>query len=388
MGVIMLFEFATANKIIFGCGSFFEAAKVAVKMGKKIFLITGHDNNRAKPLLEILKEHNSEVAIFNVSGEPTVEMVSMAVKKARLSCCDLVIGIGGGSVLDTGKVVAALLANSGELMEYLEVIGEGKQINNPSIPYIAIATTAGTGAEVTRNAVLDSPEHKVKVSMRSPYMLPYMAVVDPKLTLSTPPLVTASTGLDALTQVIEPYVSNKANPLTDTICKEGIMRAGRSLKKAFEDGSNIEAREDMAIASLFGGLALANAKLGAVHGMAGPMGGMYNIPHGIICARLLPLVMEKNLNALRSRSPDSLVIKRFDIIAQILTGNSAANAIDGVKWIKELCFSLKIPPLSKYGVVETDFASIIKKSQKASSMKGNPIVLNEEELSEILKEAV
>jgi len=290
-------------------------------------------------------------------------------------------------VLDTGKVVATMLTNTGKLEDYLEVVGAGKALTQAAAPHIAIPTTAGTGAEVTRNAVLGVPEHRVKVSMRSPLMLPRLAVVDPDLTHSMPPSVTALTGLDALTQLIEVYVSNKANPLTDGLCREGLKRAGRSLLKAYEDGSNSIAREDMAIASLFGGLGLANAKLGAVHGFAGPLGGMFSAPHGAICARLLPFVMEANVRALKNREPDSMVLSRYDEVAQLLMGQTPARADDGVRWIRNLCAALNVPSLAEFGLSERDFPAAVAKAQKSSSMKGNPIKLTDDELLGILKEA-
>ena len=215
-------------------------------------------------------------------------LVRQGVELARREQCDLVIAFGGGSAIDAGKAIAALLANGGELTDYLEVIGKGQPLRHPSVPFIAVPTTAGTGSEVTRNAVLASAEHQVKVSMRSPLMLPRLAVVDPELTLELPPAVTASTGLDALTQLIEPYVSIRANPLTDGFCLEGLRRVSRSLRRAYHAGRDITAREDMSLASLLGGLALANAGLGVVHGFAAPVGGMFHAPHGAICAALLP----------------------------------------------------------------------------------------------------
>jgi alcohol dehydrogenase class IV len=299
-----------------------------------------------------------------------------------------VIGLGGGSVLDTGKAIAALLTNGGDPLDYLEVIGRGQSITQPAAPYIAIPTTAGTGAEVTRNAVLGSPEHRVKVSLRSPYMLPRLALVDPELTLTMSPPVTASTGLDALTQLIEPYVSPKANPLTDALCLDGMHRAARSLRRAYTHGDDLTAREDMALASLFGGLALANARLGAVHGFAGVFGGMFDSPHGAVCAALLPHCMATNIKALQQRQPDSEALRRFDEVAQILTGDSEVTAVDGVAWVEVLCEELLIPGLGAYGLRERDFPELIEKSSKASSMQGNPIKLTMEEMGEILKRAI
>ena len=384
----MRFEFATATRIIFGQGVFHEVVQLAAEMGSHAFVITGHTNKRAEPLLKQLNKQQIKYITFNVSGEPTTTIVKAATLQARREKCDLVISIGGGSVLDIGKAIAAMLTNSGKLEDYLEVVGKGKPLTNNCRPHIAIPTTAGTGAEVTRNSVLGVPEYKVKVSMRSPLMLPTVAVVDPELTYSMPQSITASTGLDALTQLMEAYVCNKANPLTDGICREGLKRAGRSLRQAYNDGNNHAAREDMALASLFGGLALANAKLGAVHGFAGPLGGMISAPHGVICARLLPYVSQLNVQALQKRANSSPALARYDEVAQLLTGDVIAKATDGIQFMQELCETLKVPSLTEFGLKEKDFRLVVEKACKSSSMKGNPVTLTEKELLEILENSI
>jgi alcohol dehydrogenase class IV len=286
--------------------------------------------------------------------------------------------------MDAGKAIAALVTNSGEIYDYLEVIGKGVPITVPSLPMIAIPTTAGTGAEVTRNAVINSPEHTLKVSIRSPLLLPRLALIDPELTRGLPPDITASTGLDALTQLIEPFVSLKANSLTDAICRDGITRIAHSLLPAYVTDEPL-ARENMSLASLFGGLALANSGLGAVHGFASVLGGMYLAPHGMICARFLPIVMDVNVRALQSRMPDSLILQRYDEVACLLTGDSNAKAIDGIVWVKELCAQLCVSPLMVYGLSRCDYPQIIEKTIQASSTKANPIQLTPDELSEILE---
>lgn len=388
MGLSMRFEFATATRIIFGSGTLPEAAPLAASFGTRAFVVTGHDTKRAAALLEYLSAEGMKATVLRVTGEPTTSVAFEGAKKAKEARSDVVISFGGGSVIDAGKAIAALMTNGGEPLDYLEVIGQGKPITKQSAPFIAIPTTAGTGAEVTRNAVLASMEHKVKVSLRSPLMLPRVAIVDPELTHSMPPAVTASTGLDALTQLMEPYVSIQANPLTDAISHQGLARAGRSLRRAYEDGTDVSAREDMALASLMGGLALANAKLGAVHGFAGVIGGMYPAPHGVICARLLPFVMETNVKALQSRAEDSPFLPRYADVAQILTGDAEATPADGVDWVQTLCSQLEIPGLSEFGVKKTDFLTIVSKTQNSSSMKGNPIKLTDDELSQILDQAI
>ena len=383
----MKFEFATASRIIFGQGTVKEVAPMASKMGNCALLVTGRNVERAGPLSGSLKNAGMKIVTFSVSDEPTIELTIEGVELARQNASDIVIGMGGGSVIDTAKAIAALLTNSGDITDYLEVIGRGKPLSCPSAPCIAIPTTAGTGAEVTKNAVLTSHEHKVKVSLRSPTMLPDLAIVDPELTYSMPPSLTASTGLDALTQVLEPFVSVKSNPLTDIICIEGLKRAARSLHRAFKDGSDTKAREDMAIVSLFGGLTLANSKLGAVHGIAGPIGGMFPVPHGVICARLLPFVVEVNVRSLQRHNSQQYLL-RYDQVAQVLTGKSNAKAEEGIARIHDLCDALDIPGLSDFGITEDHFPDLIASSKKASSMKGNPVNLTDEELTEILQKAV
>jgi len=383
----MKFEFATATRIIFGPGTVRQVGPPAAEMGRRAFVITGRSIERAGPILEQLKERRIEYVNFGVPAEPTTTMVKQGVELARRSGSEMVISVGGGSVLDAGKAIAAMLTNAGQLEDYLEVVGLGKPITEYPAPHITIPTTAGTGAEVTRNAVLGVPEHRVKVSMRSAMMSPDLAIVDPELTYSMPPALTAATGLDALTQLIEAFVSNKANPLADCICREGLVRAGRSLQAAYEDGGNKSAREDMALASLFGGLGLANAGLGAVHGFAGPLGGMIGAPHGAICAALLPFVTQANIEALQKRGAGSPALLRYDEVASLLTGKAGANATAGLEWMQELCAALKVPPLTQFGLKEQDFPQVVAKARKSSSMKGNPIALTDGELTQILYKA-
>ena len=376
----MNFEFATANRIVFGPGTRTQALAAAREMGSCALLITRH--------AERFSFSGMDTVAFSVTGEPTVNLVRHGVELARKQQCDVVISIGGGSVIDAGKAIAALLTNPGDVMDYLEVVGKGKPISQPAAPFIAIPTTAGTGAEVTRNAVLASEEHGVKASLRSPYLLPRLAIVDPELTLELPPNVTAYTGLDALTQVIEPYVSVRSNAFTDLFCVKGMTRAARSLGRAFTHGEDIAARTDMCIVSLLGGLALANAGLGAVHAFAAPIGGRYPAPHGAVCAAFLPHVTEANIRALRARAPQGEALRRYEYIAQILTGKADARPEDAAAWLLELTTWLQIPALRTYGVQSTDAAAIIKDAARASSMKGNPIELFPDELDWILARAI
>jgi len=384
----MKFEFATATRIVFGAGAVKDIGAIAGDFGRRALVVIGRHPQRAEQLLANLSANGVSAAAFSVAHEPEISTVEAGVALAKKERCDFVVGIGGGSVIDAGKAIAAMMTNDGQLMNYLEIVGRGRLLTKPSAPFIAIPTTAGTGSEVTRNAVLASPEHKLKVSLRSQWMLPKIALVDPELTCDLPPAITASTGLDALTQLIEPFVCSRANPMTDGLCVEGIRRAARSLRPAFRDGQNKSAREDMALASLFGGLALANAGLGAVHGFAGPIGGMFPAPHGAVCAALLPHVMAQNISALRQRAPGSEALRRYDEVTRLLTGSAGATADDGAKWIRELVADLQIEPLAAHGLREDHVADLATRAANASSMKANPIALTREELAETLRRAL
>jgi alcohol dehydrogenase class IV len=380
----MRFEFATATRILFGEGTVSQVGEITASMGKSILFVTNLSEVRTTPIIEGLSKWSLRVVPFMIAGEPTVMLVANGLELSNEYGCDLVLAIGGGSAIDTGKAIAALTTNHGDIYDYLEVVGKGLPVSNQPVPMIAIPTTAGTGAEVTRNAVIGVPEHRVKVSLRSPLMLPRLAIVDPELVSGLPAEITASTGLDALTQLIEPFVSLKANPLTDAICREGMRYIARSLSKAYEIEDPV-ARQEMSLASLFGGLALGNSGLGTVHGFASVLGGMYPIPHGVICARLLPCVMDTNLRALEARLPESPARSRYEEVARILTGDPEASAVDGIAWVQKLCTHLRVSPLSDYDISSEDIEEIIVKTGKASSTKANPIQLTPEELRNILE---
>jgi len=384
----MKFDFASPTRVVFGAGTIRKAGAIVCAQGSRALVVTGKNPARAEPLLTSLKSAGIATSVFPVGGEPTLANVAAGVRASKQGDGDVVIGFGGGSALDAAKAIAAMATNPGDVLDYLEVIGRGQPLLQPPLPFIAIPTTAGTGSEVTRNAVLGSPEHQVKVSLRSPLLLAKVAIVDPELTLGLPPDVTATTGMDALTQCLEAYVSCKANPLTDAFSGEGIRRAARSLRPAFRQGDNLTARTDLALASLYSGIALANAGLGAVHGFAGPLGGRYPAPHGAICAALLPHVVETNVGALRKRQPDSPALQRFNEIARWLTQDASATAEDAVRWLKQLQADLNIPRLGEWGVAEAHIPDILPKAAAASSMQGNPLTLDEAELRTILENAI
>jgi len=379
------FEFATAGRVVVGAGRSAELPGVLAGLGTRVLVCTGADPDRHAGLLAGLA---LPAAVFPVAGEPTVGLARDAVAAAREHGADVVAAIGGGSVIDTGKAVAMLLGNGGDPLDYLEVVGSGQRITRPAAPCVAVPTTAGTGAEVTANAVLAAPEHAVKASLRTPLMIPRVALVDPVLTVSCPPPVTAASGLDALTQCLEPYVSVRASPVTDGLAREGLRRAASGLRAAFADGTDLGARTDMAVCSLLGGMALANAKLGAVHGLAGVVGGTADVPSGVACAALLAPVIEANVRALRAAPPGQPALGRYAEAARLLTGQADASVEDGLAWIRETLRRLEVPALSAFGLGPEHADDIAAKAARSSSMQGNPVPLSPADLHAIFLETL
>jgi alcohol dehydrogenase class IV len=379
------FEFATATRVVFGAGRSADLPEIVTSLGTRTFVCTGAHADRHAGLLRRLTQ---PTALYAVDGEPTVDVARGATVAARDHDADVVLAIGGGSVLDLGKAVAMLLGNGGDPLDYLEIVGRGQEIRRPSAPYVAVPTTAGTGAEVTANAVLGSPVHGLKASLRSRHMLPRVALVDPLLTVGCPPRVTAASGLDALTQCLEPLVSVRANPMTDGLAREGLRRAGLGLRRAYADGSDVGARTDMAVCSLLGGVALANAKLGAVHGFAGVVGGMVGVPHGEACAALLVPVVEANVRALRGVETGGPALARYTEAARLLTGRPDASIEDGVMWMRETVELLGISGLGGSGLRADRAGEVVAKAAVSSSMQGNPVPLPEADLHAILAAAM
>jgi alcohol dehydrogenase class IV len=377
----MRFEFATAARIMAGAGRVAELPGVLAGLGSRVLVCTGANPARHAGLLDGL---GLPAAVLEVAAEPTLELARAGVAVAREHGADVVAAIGGGSVIDAGKAVAMLLGNGGDPLDYLEVIGAGRAITQPAVPCVAVPTTAGTGAEVTANAVLASLEHRLKASLRSPLMIPRVALVDPRLTVSCPPPVTAASGLDALTQCLEPLVSPQASPLTDGLASEGLRHAAAGLRAAYADGEDLAARTDMAMCSLLGGMALANAKLGAVHGLAGVIGGIADVPHGIACAAMLAPVIDANVKALRSGPPGHPALERYTQAARLLTGDPAAAIQDGLAWIRRTVTLLAVPGLAAFGVRPQHADEIAAKALISSSMQGNPVALNHGDLEAIL----
>jgi alcohol dehydrogenase class IV len=380
---VSTFDLALPRRVLFGPGRADELAGLLPALGQKVLLCTGRDPSRHRYLLGGV----APVVVVTVVHEPTVEDVRAATERARTAGADVVVAIGGGSVLDLGKAVAVLLGNGTDPLDHLEVIGRGVSVERPSVPYVAVPTTAGTGAEATANAALRSLEHGIKASIRSPHMLAAVALVDPLLTLTCPAGVTASSGLDALTQCLEPYVSRRSNPASDAVATEGLRRGAGALRRAYEHGEDHHAREEMALCSFFGGIALANAKLGAVHGLAGVIGGMLDAAHGAVCATLLAPVVEANVRVLREREPQSPALHRYARVAGLLTGRDDAKIEDGVRWLRETVAALQVPPLGAVGLQPAQYAEVAEKAARSSSMQGNPVGLSEKELVAVLRAA-
>jgi alcohol dehydrogenase class IV len=381
-------ELAAPTRLVFATGAVREVGALARELGGHAFVVTGRSAARAAAVTASLEAAGVRWTAFAVDGEPTVDVARAGAAAARAAGCELVIGFGGGSALDAAKAVAALLGNGGDPLDYLEVVGRGQPLAYPSAPLIAIPTTAGTGSEVTKNAVLASPAHGVKASLRGATMAARVALIDPALLRGLPAAVIAASGMDALSQLIEPFVSARATPQTDLLAREGMARSAAALGRAHaraRAGAEVAADdlESLALASVLGGLCLAHAGLGAVHGFAAPLGGMFAAPHGAVCAALLPAVMRVNARALAARAPASPALERYREVAVVVTGRADAALEDGVAWVEALCGALEIPGLARHGLRPDRVPELVAKARLASSMKGNPVALTDAELTEI-----
>ncbi len=384
----MPFDFATAGRIVFRNGAAADVPALACALGKRVLVCASRESAPIVALRADLAAAGASNELVLHRGEPTVDSIAPGLELARQFAPEVVVAWGGGSVLDVGKALAGLHVQPGGLFDYLEVVGAGRSLAVVPPPLIAVPTTAGTGSEVSKNAVLRSPAHGVKASIRSPWLIPRVAVIDPELTLTLPPAVTAATGLDALTQVIEPFVSRRHNEFVDLFCRAGIVRAAQALPRAFARGDDLAARTDLCFASVCGGLALANAGLGAVHGFAAAIGGLVaDAPHGALCAALLPAVVAANIAALVARESDPAPLRRFTELAALLTGRADAAPADAVAVLEALRATLAVARLGELGVAPAMHADIVARAQAASSMAANPIALQAAELAAILAAA-
>ena len=376
------FSFATAAQIVFGAGASAQAPGLARGFGARAFVVTGAAPARAAWLTGGLAAEGLAVALWPTPREPLVADALAAVAAAREFAADVVIAIGGGAALDLGKAVAGLLREPGDPLDHLEVVGKGLPLTQVPPPLIAIPTTAGTGAEVTRNAVLGAPEHRRKVSLRDARLLPKVALVDPDLLLGLPRAVALASGLDAIVQVIEPYVSRFSNPLTDALCRDAIPRGLAALPRLLADGADAAARADMAFTSLCGGLALANARLGAVHGLAGVIGGRSDTAHGAICGRLAPMALAATEAALPEIHPARA---RFAEVRGWIAAALGGDAPDAFATLRRFIDAEGLPPL---GLAPETAAEIAAEAMKSSSMQGAPVMLSPDRLAAVLRAAL
>lgn len=379
------FEWTAPRRIIFGAGRLKEVGALIRPWGARTLVFTGSRAEAAAPLKKSLDDAGVAYAVAPISGEPTMAGIRRELESARVFAPDMIVALGGGSVIDAAKAIAMLLTNGGDPLDYAEVIGAGRPITRPSLPLVAIPTTAGAGAEATRNAVLKSEEHGVKVSLRSPSMVPDLVVLDPRLHLSLPPAITAATGMDALAQLVEPYVSRGAQPMTDLLCREGIRRIAGALPRVCQAPEDLDARADMAWAATWSGIALANAGLGAAHAFAAAIGGRADIPHGWICAVMLAPVCRANVQALNAVGVQSATLDRYADIARLITGSPDARAEDAAHAIRNLAARLPLDPPSRFGLDRFAADEIAEAAQRASSMRGNPVSLATDTLSDIYR---
>lgn len=375
------FAFATATEIRFGRGEGLRALPALAGLGARVLLVHGANAVRAKWLRDGLARHGCEVSGFAVRGEPDLAMIDAGLAQARAQGAQAVIALGGGAVIDTGKALAALVPATRPVLDHLEVVGQGLALDVGPLPFAALPTTAGTGAEVTRNAVLAVPEARRKVSLRDVRMLPRMAVVDPSLTDGCPRGVTLASGLDALTQVIEPYISTRANPLTDALTLPRIAPALRALDRLMQD-EDAPARDEMALTSLCGGLALANAGLGVVHGLAGPLGGLSNAAHGALCGVMLPHGLAAN-----AATASGAARARIARVQSELGDALGVAASDALPALAAWAARAGLPGLEAQGVTAEHRAEAARMAAQSSSMKANPASLDEAALAQIMESA-
>lgn len=380
----MDFEFATSGRMVFGRGKAAQAAQLTSGWGGRAAWVKGRSSRFDELILTQYRAAGVELVPLSIQSEPTVAWAQEALAQLRDARVGFVLAVGGGSVLDAGKALAALLANPGEPLDYLEVVGRGLPLKQRSLPLAALPTTAGTGSEMTRNAVLRSREHGVKASLRSASMLPALALVDSSLTDTLGPQETATTGMDALTQLLEPLVCSRANPMVDALAVKGLELVARSLRKAVTAPSG-NARDDMALASTLGGMCLANAGLGAVHGIAAVVGGRYDAPHGAVCAALLGPVVACNLAALRISGDPKGTRSRYALAAGLL---GCGEVDDLPVSLTHLAQELGVPGLGAFGVKPEAAFELAKLSLQSSSMKANPVALEVDGLVQAILEAL
>ena len=369
------YSFMIPGQIVFGRGTATQAAALTRARGRRVVLVHGANAARAEWLRADLAALGADITLLSCPGEPDLPGLQTALAHLRPVNPQVIVALGGGSAIDMSKALAALIPAPGTPLDHLEVVGQGLPLSADPLPFIAIPTTAGTGAEATRNAVLTLPDHARKVSLRDPRMIPNVAIIDSTLMEGAPKSTLLASGLDAVTQVIEPYLCTRANPLTDAICRDAIPRGLRALKAVVE-GPTAQDWDDIAHVSLSGGIALSNSGLGAVHGLAGVIGGVTGAAHGAICGVLLPHVLRANAAEV---TPGTDLAARFDwVLDQIAQVYGSLSAFDD--WAR----THDLPRLS---VHPKDRAGIAAAARAASSMRANPVDLSTDTLEQIIAQA-
>ncbi len=377
-----MFQFMTSNRIIFGEGALEKSLSLIKQYGYSVLLVSGKDVERSRLIVNYLNEQKLRYQHVSISGEPNITMVEETAVVGRRFAPSLVVAIGGGSVLDMGKALAAIIPNQGNVYDYVEVVGRCVPLKTKPLPMIAIPTTASTGSEVTRKAVLKSGQDRVKVSLHSPEMIPDVAIVDPTLTYGMNTYLSGRGAMEAFTHLMESYVCGEPNPLTDMICEEGIRKLSKAvLAASLQDDK--QARSDLSFAAMLGGMALTNAKLGAAHGLASALCGKLEAPHSVITARLAPHVMRENINAASLADREDILV-RYKHLAELLTDNESADIDAGIRWVEDILDTLGLPELNQFGVCHTSFERVAEDALKSNSIKGNPIPLTKERLGYIL----
>ncbi len=379
-----MFQFMTSKQVIFGEGSLNQSLSILAKYGYSVLLVTGRGGERAEPVINYIKQQGMRYQQVAVWGEPVIAMVEELAAMGRKFKPDMIVAIGGGSALDVGKALSAIIPNQGSVYDYVEVIGRSMPFKNAPLPCIAIPTNAGTGSEVTRNAVLKSAQENIKVNIRNEALLPDVAIIDPTLTYGMDKSLSARSGLDAFTHLMEAYVCNAPNAFSDMVCEEGLKKLSTALFLACED-DDFRARSEMSFASLLGGMARSNASLGAAHGLAAALGGRLTAPHGAITARLAPFVMAENISVAEQMGRND-VIYRYRRLGVLLTDNLEATPQDAIEWVTNALTRLDIPSLQMYGLSRKLFADIASDALRSTAIKGNPLPLTEARLIHILEQ--
>jgi alcohol dehydrogenase class IV len=387
--MIKPFSFARTPHLIFGNGKLAALPSLVKSFGSKILLVTGANSflssDSGENLLQQFRDNNIDWAHYPVQGEPTPETVDAAVDRFFAFKPHCVVAIGGGSTLDAGKAISAMLPLNEGVKIYLEGVGTGIAHPGTKIPFVAIPTTSGTGSEATKNAVIcERGDNGYKRSLRHDNLVPDTAIVDPLLTLNCPADTTAASGMDAFTQLLESYVSTAANPLTDALALEGLRLISKSLLRSYTHSNDIEARGDMSLAAYISGVTLANAGLGLVHGFASPVGGFFHIPHGVICSTLMAASNKVTIRKLRSEDMNAVALGKYAIAGRLFSphlNRSDHFYVDAlVDVISMLRSTLNIRTLAAYGVTSQHHQKIVP----STDSKNNPVALTQEEMFEVL----